>query len=94
MSDGEATAGEMSDGAGGQKKKSIKLRIGGGPSGGPSSCVGSPVNGSRAGSPTAAAAGSTGSGQQGMVDSYFCFSLHPHSYFHTNNRASRSSMIW
>jgi transcription initiation factor TFIIF subunit alpha len=54
MSDGEGTAGEMSDGAGGRKKKSIKLRLGGAGS----QCVsraGSPAIHSRAGSPAVAA---------------------------------------
>ncbi|QSZ30967.1 hypothetical protein DSL72_000527 [Monilinia vaccinii-corymbosi] len=53
-SDGEATGGEMSDGAGGKKKK-ITLRIGGSPT---SSRRGSPAPGksvSRAGSPAQAA---------------------------------------
>ncbi|RDW64058.1 hypothetical protein BP5796_10560 [Coleophoma crateriformis] len=50
MSDGEATGGEMSDGAGGKKKK-IKLNYG----------KGSP-SGSRAGSPAAGRSGSVGAG--------------------------------
>lgn len=52
MSEGEATAGEMSDGAGGKKKTGIKLRLGGSAS---PSRAGSPMAGSRAGSPTAPA---------------------------------------
>lgn len=49
MSDGEAVAGEMSDGAGGNKKR-FKIRLGG--SGSPSgSRAGSPENPSRAASP-------------------------------------------
>lgn len=47
-SDGEGTAGEMSDGAGGKKK--IKLRLSG-------SRAGSPTGGSRAGSPVVQAPG-------------------------------------
>ncbi|KAI9641028.1 transcription factor IIF subunit tfg1 [Ciborinia camelliae] len=50
-SDGEATGGEMSDGAVAKKKK-ITLRIGGSPT---ASRPGSPANGSRAGSPAQAA---------------------------------------
>jgi transcription initiation factor TFIIF subunit alpha len=69
MSDGEGTAGEMSDSAGDRKRKSIKLRLGSGPSHSASaSRAGSPAYGSRAGSP-AAAAGSQGQGQQqSMLD--------------------------
>ncbi|KAA8576199.1 hypothetical protein EYC84_006353 [Monilinia fructicola] len=60
-SDGEATGGEMSDGAGGKKKK-ITLRIGGSPT---TSRPGSPAPGksvSRAGSPAQTAESATPSG--------------------------------
>jgi len=52
MSDAEATGGEMSDGAGGTKKK-IKIRLGGSGSSG-TSRAGSPENASRAGTPVSA----------------------------------------
>lgn len=62
MSDGEGTAGEMSDGAGGHRKKSIKLRFGGAGS----------QNGSRAGSPAGGSrAGSPATGMQSMQIIYF-----------------------
>jgi hypothetical protein len=61
-SDGEATAGEMSDGAGGViKKKSFKLRIGGNRNG-----TASP-SGSRAGSPAPGAAGISRPGSPAVV---------------------------
>jgi hypothetical protein len=64
MSDGEATGAEMSDsGTERKKKKSIKLRIGGGSISPSGSRAGSPINGSRAGSPAAAA-----KAQQGMFE--------------------------
>jgi hypothetical protein len=70
MSDGESVAGEMSDSAGDHKRKSIKLRVGSGPSHSPSaSRAGSPAQGSRAGSP-AAPAGSQSQGQQSMHQIY------------------------
>jgi hypothetical protein len=65
MSDGEGTAGEMSDSAGDRKQKRVKLRLGGGSHSASASRAGSPINGSRAGSP-AAASGSQQ--QQSMLD--------------------------
>jgi hypothetical protein len=71
MSDGEGTAGEMSDSAGDHKKKSIKLRLGSGPSHSPSaSRAGSPAYGSRAGSPAAVASSQAQGQQQSMLDIY------------------------
>lgn len=66
-SDGEGTAGEMSDGTEPRKKKpGLKMRIGGGTSLSPSgSRAASPASGSRAGSP-AAAAGSQAQERQSM----------------------------
>lgn len=52
MSEGEATAGEMSDGAGGVKPKKLKLRLGGSGNASPAaSRAASPAMASRAGSP-------------------------------------------
>jgi hypothetical protein len=78
MSDNESIPGEMSDSAGDHKRKSIKLRVGSGPSHSPSaSRAGSPINGSRAGSP-AAPAGSQSQGQQSMLDIYPTIILNLH----------------
>lgn len=71
MSDGEGTAGEMSDNAGDYKRKGIKLRMGSGPSHSPSaSRAGSPSYGSRAGSPAAPAGSQSQGQQQSMLDIY------------------------
>jgi hypothetical protein len=71
MSDGEGTAGEMSDSAGDHKRKSIKLRLGSGPGHSPSaSRAGSPAYGSRAGSPVAVAGSQAQGQQQSMLDIY------------------------
>lgn len=69
MSDGEATGGEMSDGAGGVRKKGLKLRLGNKSPTPSASRAGSPVaNGSRAGSPAAPGAGLNQG--QSMLDIY------------------------
>ena len=70
MSDGEGTAGEMSDGSEPKKKKpGLKMRIGGGTNLSPSSSrAGSPSSGSRAGSPAAIA-----QAQQCMLGNYFLY---------------------
>ena len=61
----------MSDSAGDHKKKSIKLRLGSGPSHSPSaSRAGSPAYGSRAGSPVAVAGSQAQGQQQSMLDIY------------------------
>lgn len=71
MSDGEGTAGEISDSAGDHKRKTIKIRLGNGPSRSPSvSRAGSPAYGSRAGSPAAAAGSKAQGQQQSMLDIY------------------------
>jgi transcription initiation factor TFIIF subunit alpha len=65
-SDGEATGGEMSDGAGGKKKKKMILRIGGSPN---TSRPASPAPG-RAGSAAADSRG--GTPVQGSGKHYIC----------------------
>lgn len=67
MSDGEGTAGEMSDSAVDRRKKTVKLRIGSGPHSASVSRAGSPSLGSRAGSPAAAVSSQQ---QQSMLHIY------------------------